>query len=655
MPAEWLLGVGLCLAGAAFTNLGLTLQKLSFIRLDALSMPDHAKPHSFLQPLWLLGFSLFLFGQVGGMVAMGFSSQSVVATLGSFSLVTNAVFAPLVLGEQMTWMLVASIVVIMSGSAIVVLSSNHDAQDYSLPQLLALFRRDLFTLYASLLALCLLLCIAQMVREHRRHAREKQRIEEGYTTASIGHAPVDDSRSINVSVSIPPSPRKPLLSPSSSFASSPSSDEGVSPTSPMSPPPSTTTLSALTPTLTAAILSSISVLLGKCTMQLLKTTFTTADNQFRSPVSFVITAVFLTAAIASVHLLNTGLRRGTALFVVPFYYVASTSLAIGGGMVYFEEFKTMGWAQCVVFFGGVGLTVLGVWISTRGQMEEEEREREEIEEEEEGTLEEQAETVEEAETRMRAEEDGVMKGAEREEHKSSSSSPRRSLSIPSSASPTSASPRSQASPRSAYLPGQPVIAEEDVLTSPPAALSAAAAASAGETEDEEYEEDKEVAKRRAWHSKRAVSEPGITFIMSTPSSSKGEQQPPVEQYGTFTSQTASAASSQPSSSASSPTHMARAAAASSSALRLGRTQSLSLSLGDATSHPATPLSTRHQLSRAVTSRASLARRSYTPHYTLAWYPVLPSNAQTARRKRSVSVAGSRQLSPSGTPTRQLRL
>ena len=650
MPAEWLLGVGLCLAGAAFTNLGLTLQKLSFLRLDALSVPDHAKPHSFLQPLWLLGFALFLFGQVGGMVAMGFSSQSVVATLGSFSLVTNAVFAPLVLGEQMTWMLVASIVVIMSGSAIVVLSSNHDKQDYTLPQLLALFRRDLFTLYASLLALCLLLCIAQMVREHRRHAREKRRIEEGYTTASVGHAPLDDSRSINVSVSIPPSPRKPLLSPSSSFASSPSSDEGVSPTSPLSPPASTATLSALTPTLTAAILSSISVLLGKCTMQLLKTTFTSADNQFRSPVSFVITAVFLTAAIASVHLLNTGLRRGTALFVVPFYYVASTSLAIGGGMVYFEEFKTMGWAQCAVFFGGVGLTVLGVWISTRGQMEEEEREREEIEEEEEeeGTLEEQAET---------AEEDGVRKGAEREEHKSSSSSPRRSLSIPSSASPTSASPRSQASPRSAYLPGQPVIAEEDVLTSPPAALSsaaaAAAAASAGETEDEE-DEQAEVSKRRAWHSKRAVSEPGITFIMSTPSS-KGEAQPPVEQYGTFTSHTASAASSQPSSSASSPTHASRAAAASSSALRLGRTQSLSLSLGDATSHPATPLSTRHQLSRAATSRASLARRSYTPHYTLAWYPVLPSNAQTARRKRSVSVAGSRQLSPSGTPTRQLRL
>ncbi len=652
MPAEWLLGVGLCLGGAGFTNLGLTLQKLSFSRIDALDVPAHKKPHSFLQPLWLLGFTLFLVGQAAGMVAMGFSSQSVVATLGSFSLVTNAVFAPLILGEQLTWMLVVSIVVIMSGSAIVVLSSNHDNQDYTLQQLLDLFRRDLFTLYASLLAFCLLLCIIQMVREHRRYARDQRRVEESDRAASGVVPMVDDSDSINVSVSIPPSPHKPLLSPSSSFASSPSSDSDTSPTSVSSPSSSSSSaLSALTPTLTAAILSSISVLLGKCTMQLIKTSATTTNNQFTSPIAFLITAIFLTAAIASVHLLNVGLRRGTALFVVPFYYVASTSLAIGGGLVYFEEFSSMRPLQCGIFFGGVGLTVLGVWISTRGQMEEEEREREEEDEEEEGAAEEQAE---EMEAQMRAEDESSAKSAQLDEHKLSSSSPRRNLAGLSTASPTTSSPRAQSSPRS-YLPAQPAIAEEDVLTSPPLPLEASVSAAAAEDLESEADEERETSKRRAWHSKRAVSEPGITFIMATPTKA---EQPPVEQYGTFTSSTAT---SQPSSSSTSPSHisssLSRATAAttaSSTSSRLGRTQSLSLSLGDVTSHTAAPL-TRHQLSRANTSRTALARRSYTPHYTLAWYPVLPSNPATARRKRSVSVAGSRQLSPSGTPTRRLRL
>ena len=647
MPAEWLLGVGLCLAGAAFTNLGLTLQKLSFLRIDALNLPPHKQP-SCLQPLWLLGFTLFLVGQAAGMVAMGFSSQSVVATLGSFSLVTNAIFAPLILGEQLTWMLVVSIVVIMSGSAIVVLSSNHSNQDYTLQQLLDLFHHDLFTVYASLLAFCLLLCVIQMVREHRRYVKEQRRTREADSPMGGNVVLIDDRDSINVPISMPPSPRKPLLSPSSSFGSIPSSPSSspLSPPSPLLSPPS---LSSLTPTLTAAILSSISVLLGKCCMQLIKTSVTTPDNQFHSPLSYLITAIFLTAAVASVHLLNVGLRRGTALFVVPFYYVASTSLAIGGGLVYFEEFKEMGWLQCVVFFGGVGLTVLGVWISTRGQMEEEEREREE-EEEVEGD--EQAEAVEEAEAQSipAEEEDEAAKAVDGEEHKSSQSSPRRALpTLPlSSASPTSPSSRTtQPSPRS-FTPRQPAIAEEDVLTSPPVPFAPSTSAV-----EEAEEEEREVSKRRAWHAKRAVSEPGISFIMTTPTKA---DQPPVEQYGTFTSSTSPATTTQSSSSTASPsqvsTTLSRATVSSSSA-RLGRTQSLSLSLGDVTSHSALA---RHQLSRARTARPSLARRSYTPHYTLAWYPVLPSNPPTARRKqRSVSAAGSRHLSPSGTPTRRLKL
>ena len=654
MPAEWLLGVGLCLAGAAFTNFGLTLQKLSFTRHDALNLPPHKQRASCLQPLWLVGFSLFLVGQVGGMIAMGFSSQSVVATLGSFSLVTNAIFAPLILGEQLTWMLVLSILVIMAGSVIVVLSSNHDNQDYTLQQLLDLFSRDLFTAYASILAFCLLLCVMQMVREHRRHAREQMQAVPSDDVHIISS--LSDNDSINTSVSLPPSPYKPLLSPSSSFDANPSINSSplsdtdtASPTSSAGPSP----LSAFTPTLTAAILSSISVLLGKCTMQLLKTSFTTPDNQFKSPLSYVITAIFLTAAIASVHLLNTGLRRGTALFVVPFYYVSSTSLAIGGGLVYFEEFSAMGWLQCVVFFGGVGLTVLGVWISTRGQMEEEEREREEEEEEEEVEALEEEDGV--VDVRVLTEEDEVDKDArlEEEEHKSSSSTPRRhpptlpqSPASSSSASPTSRS--AQPSPRATYLPNQPAIAEEDALMTSPAAAPLSARAV-----EEEAEEERESQKRRAWHAKRAVSEPGITFIATTPT--KADLLLRGEQYGTFTSSTSPSTSSSASPSLISTTLSRNAHSSSSTSSRLGRTQSLSLSLNDPSSHPTQPLS-RHQLSRANTARnTAVARSSYTPHYTLAWYPVMPSNPPAARRKRSVSVAGSRHLSPSGTPTSVRRL
>jgi hypothetical protein len=38
---------------------------------------------------WCIGFTIFLIGQIVNLLAMGYASQSVAATLGSFSLVTN--------------------------------------------------------------------------------------------------------------------------------------------------------------------------------------------------------------------------------------------------------------------------------------------------------------------------------------------------------------------------------------------------------------------------------------------------------------------------------------------------------------------------------------------------------------------------------------
>ena len=602
-PPQWLLGVVLCLLGAAFTNLGLTLQKLSFLRLDALTahLPPSSQPSACLQPLWLVGFSIFLVGQVGGMIAMGFSSQSVVATLGSFSLVTNAVFAPLILGEQLTAALVLSIVIIMAGSVVVILSSNHDNQDYTLSELMALFRRDLFVLYMTVLALCLAACVWMMVREHRRW-RQQQQLQAG--EGDSGDAINSDGESVQVpvSVSLPSSPRKPLLSPSASFDSVESEEAPASPASPQNAP----TLSSFTPTLTAAILSSISVMLGKCTMQLIKTSVT-GDNQFRSPVSFVLCAVFIVAAVASVHLLNTGLRRGAALFVVPFYYVSSTSLAIVGGLVYFEEFSRFSAPQMVVFFGGVALTVLGVWISTRGQMEEEEREAEEEDAEMEAALEAELEEEEEEEQEARAKED---------EEKQQALTPTRST--PPSARSTASSPRS-------FTPREPAIAEEPEP----------------DTEATAEEEERESAKRRRWHQKRAVSEPRLSFILPSPSK---PGQLPADQYGSF-DHTYPAVSAIPAS----PPPLIAAVGTS----RSGRTQSMSL--GGPVGVSMVNLH-QHQPHHHG-GRVGRARRSYTPHYTFAFYPVLPSNPSLGARKksRSQSTAASRQPSPQLQTPRRLRL
>ena len=427
---EWALGITLCLLGAATTNLGLTLQKRSFLSNDAQPLSEQRSASK--QPLWLAGLGVFIIGQLLNLLAFGYTSQAVAATLGSFSLVTNGIFAPLLLRERLTRPIVLSIAIIVAGSIAVVMSSSRAPQDFALDELIDLLQRPLFVAYISALMVAFLVALATMWREDVRFAAAHALVTEEeeraagkaleYVGESTGVAAPPNPAAVqsanpNWSVQAPP----PLLQSSSleldpelagcgatyemanaltmaagantntwrehqpmdetsallgvkikpgpgaeSAANGSTGGGDDSPTSPSRPLP----LSSVPPIIAAAILSSCSVLFGKCSVQLLKTSFA-GENQFADPLSWILTGVFLTCAISAVVFLNVGLRRGTALFVVPLYFVLNTLLAITGGLIYFEEFKRFSFEQGALFAGGVVLTVVGVWVSSRDQVQEE--------------------------------------------------------------------------------------------------------------------------------------------------------------------------------------------------------------------------------------------------------------------------------------------
>ncbi len=478
--SEWALGIFLCLAGAAATNLGLTLQKRSFLTNDAQS-PGKQKAAT-AQPLWLSGLAVFIVGQVLNLLAFGYTSQAVAATLGSFSLVTNGVFAPLLLRERLTRTIVVSIGVIVAGSVVVVLASSRVPQEYTLSELLHLLERPLFVFYLSFLIISLVISIFLMWREDQKWDAQQRAAEEWEETEESGktmrysegeeqqqqqqqqqqdstepaglqldpemstrgatftfrsdskdasaasaarrfkeagakatnnnagdseekpvktwhdHQPASEqSALLGVKVHSSPPPVA-ASSPTSSTSSSSSSSSPESPGRPAPPSP-------LTPILAGAILSSMSVLFGKCSIQLLKETIVKGENQFVHPLAWALTAVFLTCAVSAVAFLNIGLRRGAALFVVPLYYVLNTLLAIIGGLVYFEEFKRFAPVQGMAFAIGVGMTVAGVYISSRGQAQGEEGEEDSESEGEGEGEEEEAEAAEAA--AAEEEEEGV--------------------------------------------------------------------------------------------------------------------------------------------------------------------------------------------------------------------------------------------------------
>jgi drug/metabolite transporter (DMT)-like permease len=429
--------------------LGLTLQKRSFLNNDACSPSKQRAAGK--QPLWLGGLFVFLIGQLLNLLAFGYTSQALAATLGSFSLVTNGVFAPCLLRERLTKPIVLSIGVIMAGSVAVVLSSSRAPQEYALDELVHLLQRPLFVAYLSVLVLAFAASQVLMLREHSAHKRASDDADEWdaaeagrvaqkpfsngddaipspspspkTTTTKIRVLPASPSRwdieqqqtqqlpeqqqHQSVATAEKPTERTSLLGggkvrrspqPASSPQSSPSSASSSTSSSNGGGPGRPAPLSSVTPIVAGAILSSCSVLFGKCSVQLLKASMA-GENQFKHPLSWLLTTVFVVCAVSAVGYLNIGLRRGTALFVVPLYYVLNTLLAIVGGLVYFEEFRRFQPAQGALFAAGVATTILGVYMSSRKQVQVEdggEDEDSEQGEEDESLIDTEAELEEQA-------------------------------------------------------------------------------------------------------------------------------------------------------------------------------------------------------------------------------------------------------------------
>jgi drug/metabolite transporter (DMT)-like permease len=134
---NWAIGVGLAALGSFVSNLGVTLQKLHHIQCaqavtstatdGASSTKTSNHRHDYYkQSLWRIGLALVVVGSVADFVALSFAPQSLVAPLGSLTLVSNVIFAPLLLKEKITTRDLIATITIVSGSTIAVAYASHD-------------------------------------------------------------------------------------------------------------------------------------------------------------------------------------------------------------------------------------------------------------------------------------------------------------------------------------------------------------------------------------------------------------------------------------------------------------------------------------------------------------------------------------------------
>ncbi|KAG1148703.1 hypothetical protein G6F37_005728 [Rhizopus arrhizus] len=76
--------------------------------------------------LWWLGISLMILGEVGNFVAYGFAPASTIAPLGTTTLVSNVILAPLMLKEVFRKRDLVGVILAVAGAGVVVLSSNSE-------------------------------------------------------------------------------------------------------------------------------------------------------------------------------------------------------------------------------------------------------------------------------------------------------------------------------------------------------------------------------------------------------------------------------------------------------------------------------------------------------------------------------------------------
>lgn len=125
-------------------------------------------------PWWLTGLILQIIGAIFDFAALGFAPQSVVAPLGSLTLVVNVLLAPIMQKEKPPIKTVIATSVIITGSVITVLFSAREDSVDKVNDVFALYERWEFLLYAILVCTMMFvfwLTVQYMVYLSRHHVR----------------------------------------------------------------------------------------------------------------------------------------------------------------------------------------------------------------------------------------------------------------------------------------------------------------------------------------------------------------------------------------------------------------------------------------------------------------------------------------------------
>jgi len=318
------------------TALGLVLQKYWHTKNKHMDTPTVYYKSGW----WILGFVIFLTGQIINVVCMSLAPQAMLSCLGACSLIFNSVFARLILGEYILWQETGLMLLMIVGCAMVIISTPRtnliDAvQDRPALVVQPLYSTRFIVLFSILLALLMLGRFVLWIVE------EKEEEEGGRPRQQPEEEPS------------PPQRLEPLSPPRSRADAA-------------APPRllSWSETRSLFWALVSAISSGYSITFFKCLSTLL-VSLPLAAAVFRADF-WVVLGIAIALCLLQVHTLQLALSQGRAMTVIPTVFAAGILAQIGVADCAFRELKGLtDIVPQVLFFSGVGIICLSIISLTR--------------------------------------------------------------------------------------------------------------------------------------------------------------------------------------------------------------------------------------------------------------------------------------------------
>ncbi|KAG8763475.1 hypothetical protein FRC11_003164 [Ceratobasidium sp. 423] len=307
--------------------------------------PEEDRRPDYRRPLWLLGFGIFISSNIlGSLFQIASLPVVILAPLGAVSLLWNAFFARLILGDLFSKYMVMGTLFVATGAVLIAVFGIVPETTHSLDDLLRLFRRTTFVAYFTLLgcAVIIALIITHLAEWKLTRQEGRIRLEESVPTPR----PADQSE-LNINND---SERGPLLDPKPTPAELLQNSASQ---------PSATWI-AISYAFVSGLLSGMCLIFAKSGVELLVLTIE-GHNQFWRWESWILVLGLGIFALLQLWYLHKSLTYADPTLVCPLAFCSYNLSSIINGLIYFDQISELTGLQLGLVSTGIIVLLGGVW------------------------------------------------------------------------------------------------------------------------------------------------------------------------------------------------------------------------------------------------------------------------------------------------------